>query len=56
MLTAEGFSETRPFMHLSNHVFWSQQFQKYLSYETHFPSKNAIKIKQNVFNFLDNCI
>ena len=26
-LTAEKFSEIRPFMH---YVFWSQQFQKYL--------------------------
>ena len=23
-VSAEGFSETRPFMHLSKHVFWSQ--------------------------------
>ena len=30
MLTAEGFSETGPLMHLSNHVF-----QKYLSYKAH---------------------
>ena len=35
-LTAEEFSETSPFMYLSNHVFRSQYFQKYLSYEAHF--------------------
>ena len=23
-LTAKGFSERRPFMHLSKHVFWGQ--------------------------------
>ena len=64
-LTAQWFSETEPFMHLSNHVFRSHQFQKYLSYEVHFlkkcsklhvDSKNAIKKQQNVFGFLDNCI
>ena len=58
--TAEGFSETRPFMHLSNRDFWSQQLQKYLSYEAHFfsncsklniDSKNAIEMQQNVFWF-----
>ena len=34
--TTEGFWETRPFMHLSKHVFQSLQLQKYLSYEAHF--------------------
>ena len=33
--TAKEFSETRPFIHLSKHVFGSQELQKYLSYEAH---------------------
>ena len=36
MFTAKGFSETRPFMHLSKHIFRSQQLQKNWSYEAHF--------------------
>ena len=38
--TAKGFSETSPFMHLNNHIFWSQQLQKYLIYEAHFFSEH----------------
>ena len=34
-LTAEGCSKIGPFKHLTSHLFWSQQFRKYLSYETH---------------------
>ena len=60
--TPKGFSETRPFMHLSKHVFRSQQLQKYLRYEAHFfkkqkslkfdaGSKNAIKISETVMGF-----
>ena len=51
--TAKGFSETRPLMHLSKHVFRSQELQKYLSYEAqvffskcskfNVDSKNVIK-------------
>ena len=33
MLPVEGSSETRPFKHLSNHVFWSRYFRKYISYD-----------------------
>ena len=64
-LTAGGFSETGPFMHLSNHVCRSHLFQKYLSYEArlfwkcskfNLDSKNAIKLQQNIFGFLDSCI
>ena len=36
MFTAEGFSERRTFVRLSNHVFETQSFQKYLSYEAFF--------------------
>ena len=39
MLTAEGFSEARPFMRFGSYVFRSQLFQKYLSYEVTFFSK-----------------
>ena len=46
---AEGFHETGPAMHSSNHVFWSEQFRKYLSYHAHvfFP------ILQNVIYILE---
>ena len=40
-LTTERFSETRPFMHLSMHVFQSQLLQKYLNYEANFSKKNV---------------
>ena len=33
ILTAEGCSETGDAMHLSNHVFRTQKFRQYLSYE-----------------------
>ena len=33
--TAKEFSEIGPFMHLSNHVFQSQEFHKFLGYEAH---------------------
>ena len=65
MFTTKGFSETRPFVHLSKQVLWSQQVQKYLSYEAHFfskcskfnvDSKYAIKNWQKVFRFSYNCI
>ena len=32
---AEGFSESKLFIHLSKHAFRSQYLQKYLSYEVH---------------------
>ena len=35
MLFVEGSSETRLFRHLSNHVFWSPEFRKYIGYEGH---------------------
>ena len=44
MLTIEGCSETGPFRHLSNHVFRSIYFRKYISYEAHL-------LFQNVQNF-----
>ena len=56
--TAEEFLETRPVMHLSKHIFPSQELQKYLSYEALFfskclkvnvDSKNAMKIREKVF-------
>ena len=66
MFTAEEFSETRPFMHLSKHVFRSQWLQKYLSYEAflffskclkfNVDSKNAIKSWEKVFDFSDKYI
>ena len=34
-LTTKEYLEERFFMHLSNHVFLSQIFQKYLSYGAH---------------------
>ena len=64
-LTAEGGFKTGPFRHLSSHVFQSQRFLKYLSYEAQFFSKNpkfygdfrnAMKFPQKVFGFLDNSI
>ena len=58
----EGFSETRPFIHLSKHVFHSQLFQKYLSYEAFFffskcskfnvQSKTAIEIEKKFFRLV----
>ena len=67
-LTTKEFSESGLFVHLSNHVFLSQQLQKYLSYETNFffffskylkfnvDSKNAITKQQSIVGFLDNSI
>ena len=40
LLTAEGSSETVPFPQSSNHVFRSQEFSKYLSYEAHLLFRN----------------
>ena len=63
-LSAEEFSETKAFLNLSNHVSWSQELQKYLSYEAKFFSKclkfkvdfkNAVKMQLNDFGFTDNC-
>ena len=55
-MTAEGIS-AGPFMRLSNHIFQSQQFLKYLSYEAHFSIIIIIVIKsmQKVL-FFYNCI
>ena len=39
MLLLEGSSETELFRHLSNHVFRSLYFWKYISYEGHVFSK-----------------
>ena len=61
MFTMEGFSEIRPFIHLSKHVFHSQLFQKYLSYEAYFfskcskfnvHSKTAIEIEKKFFRLV----
>ena len=49
-LTGEEFSETEPFMHLSNHGvnnFWNT---------FNVDSKNERKLQQIVFGFLDMCI
>ena len=49
-LTDEEFSETEPFMHLSNHGvnnFWNT---------FNVDSKNERKLQQIVFGFLDMCI
>ena len=64
--TAERFSEPRPLIHSSKHLFRSQQLRKYLSYEADFffskcskfnlDSKNAIKMRQKFFGHSDNCI
>ena len=43
-MTAEGIS-AGPFMRLRNHIFQSQQFLKYLSYEAHFSIIIIIVIK-----------
>ena len=40
-LTAEGGFKTGPFWHLSSHVFQSQRFLKYLSYEAQFFFKKS---------------
>ena len=63
--TTEGFSETRPFMHLSKHrvnnfrnagalrlIFFF--FSKCSKFNVH--SKNAMKNSEKVFSFSDNCI
>ena len=50
MLTAKGFSETEPY--LSNPVFRSLIFSKCSKFNA--DSKNAIKIQEKVFGFLDN--
>ena len=62
--TAEGFSETRPFMHLSKYAFQSitpeilkpggSIFSECLKFNV--DSKNGIKMQQNIFGFSDNCI
>ena len=41
MLLKEGSSEAGLFRHLSNHVFWSVQFWKYISYEGHLSFENV---------------
>ena len=66
MLTGEECSETVPYKHLSNHVFRKQQFRQNISYGAHLFFQNfqnfnvnfatPMKILQNVFRFLDNCI
>ena len=35
MLIGKGCSQTGSFRHSSNSAFWSQEYQKYLSYEAH---------------------
>ena len=61
--TDEVFSETGPFMHLSNHVFLSQEFQKSSSYKGHFSLqmfkvyrkfRKCNKIPAKCFLFSDN--
>ena len=49
-MTGEEFSETEPFMHLSNHGvnnFWNT---------FNVDSKNERKLQKIVFGFLDMCI
>ena len=64
--TAKAFSETRPLMHLNQHIFRKQQIQKYLTYEAHcfFQNignlmeikKKQKKMQQKIGRFLDNLI
>ena len=66
MLLFDGSSETRLFRRLSNHVFGSPQFRKYIGYEGHTFIKNLqnllcfskmqIKIGKIFFSFRDNGI
>ena len=55
MFTAKVFLETRSFMHLSKHVFGSQQVSKYLSYEARSFFQNVQNLmqilKKYVFSF-----
>ena len=54
-------------MHLDKHIFQSQELQKYFTYEAfffffsehwtfHVDTKNAKKMEQKVYGFLDNLI
>ena len=64
MLTVEGSSKTGLLRRLSNPVFRSLWFQKYISYETHLFFSNSFKFDVyfrkktknygESFNFLDN--
>ena len=66
MLLVEMSSETSLFRHLSNHVFRSPYFRKYISYEGQlffhnvqnlmYISKTRKKIDEKVFCFLDNWV
>ena len=48
MLSVEGSSETRPFRHLRDDVFWGSSFPKYISYEGHLFLENV----QNLIKIL----
>ena len=41
MLLVEGSFKTRPFRHLSNHVFRSPYFRKYISYQGQLSFENS---------------
>ena len=69
MLSIEGSSETRLFRHLSDHVFQSRYFEKYICYEgvwgwslfgkclkINIDFKNPKKKWEKVFCFWDTCI
>ena len=65
MFLLEGSSGTGLFRHLSNHVFHSPYFMKYIRYEGIFLSKcsefdlefkNSEKNNKKALCFLDNCI
>ena len=65
ILPIEGSSEPGLFRHLSNHIFWTPSFPKYISYGDHLfwkcskfdvDLKNAQKNSQKPFCFSDKCI
>ena len=66
MLLVQGYSEAILFWYLSNSVFGSPQFRKYVSYECHLffwifskfylDFKNVDKNWEKLFCFWDNCI
>lgn len=53
-MTAMGFWQIGPVLHLSNHVFRSDGFRKYYSYEAHLMNehfKKLMKTQQDGFCF-----
>ena len=66
MFLVETFSETGLFRLLSNHMFWSPYFRKYISYQSHLLFWKCLKFNidfkkggkncEKIICFLDNCI